>query len=56
MNQTLAGGARPPDTEGAVGHTQFVEVVNQRVVVYIKTGSCKKDGPWRVFRDFRIHL
>jgi hypothetical protein len=33
INQTLAGGARPPDTHGAVGHTQFVEVVNQRVVV-----------------------
>jgi hypothetical protein len=39
VNQTLAGGARPPDTEGAVGHTQFVEVVNQRVVVYNKTGG-----------------
>jgi hypothetical protein len=38
-NQTFAGGARPPDTEGAVGHTQFVEVVNQRVVVYNKTGG-----------------
>jgi hypothetical protein len=39
VNQTSAGGARPPDTEGAVGHTQFVEVVNQRVVVYNKTGN-----------------
>jgi hypothetical protein len=28
------GGCRPPDTEGAVGPTQFVEIVNQRVVVY----------------------
>jgi hypothetical protein len=36
VNQTSAGGARPPDTEGAVGHTQFVEVVNRRVVVYNK--------------------
>jgi hypothetical protein len=42
INQTLAGGARPPDTEGAVGHTQFVEVVNQRVVVYFKNGFLQK--------------
>ena len=39
VTQTLAGGVNPPDTHGAVGHTQFVEVVNQRVVVYNKTGN-----------------
>jgi hypothetical protein len=36
INQTIAGGAFPPDTHGAVGNTQFVEVVNEHVAVYSK--------------------
>jgi hypothetical protein len=36
ISQTAAGGVFPPDTHGAVGATQFVEVVNSRVVVYSK--------------------
>src|SRR4029077_2027459 len=36
INQTTAGGAFPPDTHGAVGNTQFVEVVNEHVAVYSK--------------------
>src|SRR6516225_1152065 len=39
IDQTLAGGVDTPDTHGAVGRTQFVEVVNARVVVYNKTGN-----------------
>jgi hypothetical protein len=36
INQTTAGVRFRPDTHGAVGNTQFVEVVNQHVAVYSK--------------------
>lgn len=37
VNQSSAcGTCRPPDTHGAVGSTQFVEIVNQRVVIFDK--------------------
>ncbi len=37
VNQTAAGGWRPPDTHGAIGATQFVEVTNSHLDVYNKT-------------------
>jgi hypothetical protein len=36
LNQIQSGGSLPPDTHGAVGKTQFVEIVNQRFAVYSK--------------------
>lgn len=38
-NQTAAGGLFPPDTHGAVGLNQFVEVTNSLVTVYNKAGA-----------------
>ena len=38
VNQAGAcGDCLPPDTHGAVGHTQYVQIVNRRVRVYSKT-------------------
>lgn len=37
-NQSAAGGLFPPDTHGAVGLNQFVEVVNTIMNVYTKAG------------------
>ena len=34
LNRTTSGGGLRPDTHGAIGHTQFVEVVDQRVAVF----------------------
>src|SRR6516164_2426690 len=56
VNQTLAGGGRPPDTDGAVGHTQFVEVVNERVVVYNKTGNQLKSTSLGAFFGASEHI
>jgi hypothetical protein len=36
-NQDQSGGARPPDTHGAVGNTEYVEVVNRLIRVYRKS-------------------
>jgi len=36
VNQTVACSCWPPDTHGAVGNTQYVQIVNSRVVVYDK--------------------
>ncbi|HHT9105086.1 MAG TPA: hypothetical protein ACFYD7_04345 [Candidatus Wujingus californicus] len=37
VNQNEAGGAYPPDTHGAVGIDQFVEITNQNVDIYEKS-------------------
>ncbi len=37
VNQTEAGGGFPPDTHGAAGLTQFVEITNSQLDVYLKT-------------------
>ncbi len=37
VNQNEAGGARPPDTHGAVGIDHFVELTNQNVDIYEKS-------------------
>ncbi len=37
MDQQNAGGSYPPDADGAVGTTQYVHIVNQRIVVWGKT-------------------
>jgi len=37
VNQNQSGGWRPPDTHGAVGKTQFVEIVNSQLQVYRKS-------------------
>lgn len=39
VNQTTAGGWRPPDTHGAVGRTHFVEVTNSHIDVYNKSDT-----------------
>lgn len=36
LSRTPAGGAFPPDTHGAVGHTHFVEIVNVRMTAFNK--------------------
>jgi hypothetical protein len=36
VNQTTAGGWNPPDTEGAVGPSHFVEITNSHLDVYLK--------------------
>jgi hypothetical protein len=36
INQTAAGGGYPPDTHGSVGPSNYVQIVNFRVVVYNK--------------------
>jgi hypothetical protein len=43
VNQIQAGGARPPDTHGAVGIDHFVEVTNSHIDIYEKsTGNSVK--------------
>jgi hypothetical protein len=37
-NGTAAGGFRPPDTHGAVGPSNYVQIVNVRYLVYSRTG------------------
>lgn len=37
VNQTTAGGWRPPDTHGAVGRTHFIEVTNSHIDIYNKS-------------------
>lgn len=52
INQTAAadiGPNRAPDTHGAVGPSDFVEVVNSRVVVYDKTGTQRSSRALRAF-------
>jgi hypothetical protein len=36
VNQTVACACIPPDTHGAVGNTQYVQIVNSRIIVYDK--------------------
>jgi hypothetical protein len=36
VNQTTAGGWRPPDSEGAVGASEYVQIVNSYIQVYSK--------------------
>jgi hypothetical protein len=36
VNQSQAGGAYPPDTEGAAGPQHFVEITNAHVDIYLK--------------------
>jgi len=49
INQVAAGGAYPPDTEGAVGLSNYVQIVNCRVVVYDKVGALIKSTPLNAF-------
>lgn len=42
---TACGTCRPPDTHGAVGHTQYVQTVNQRVRVYSKAPQPGTSAP-----------
>lgn len=37
LSQGSSGGFFPPDSHGAVGHTQYVQIVNSRLRVYGKT-------------------
>lgn len=39
VNQTEAGGRRPPDTHGAIGRNHFVEITNQHVDMYLRDGT-----------------
>ena len=48
-NQVAAGGAYPPDTHGAVGLSNYVQIVNCRVVVYDKVGALIKSTPLNAF-------
>jgi len=48
-NQVSGGGAYPPDTHGAAGHTQYVQIVNCRVSVYTKTGTFVKSTALNAF-------
>ena len=46
VNQTAAcGDCLPPDTTGAVGNTQFVQIVNERFLVYSKTPAPGSTDP-----------
>jgi hypothetical protein len=45
MTGSQAGGYYPPDTNGAVGSTQFVEITNVAFSVYDKTSGKKLVGP-----------
>lgn len=45
LGGTLSGGVEPPDTNGSVGSTQFVETVNLSYAVYDKTTGTKTLGP-----------
>ncbi len=41
VNQTTAGGLRPPDVDGAVGNSHIVEVTNSHIDMYTKpTTAC----------------
>lgn len=41
VNQTEAGGGRPPDTHGAVGLNHFVEVTNSHVDIFRKSDGAR---------------
>lgn len=41
VNQTEAGGSRPPDTHGAVGPDHFVEITNSNIDVYKKSDGSR---------------
>jgi hypothetical protein len=45
LGGSQSGGAYPPDTNGAVGSTQFVETVNVSYAVYDKTTGALQLGP-----------
>ncbi|MFN8061025.1 MAG: hypothetical protein U0Q12_17840 [Vicinamibacterales bacterium] len=45
VNGGSAGFVAPPDTNGAVGTTQYVQVVNTAVAVYNKTNGALQAGP-----------
>jgi hypothetical protein len=45
LGGSASGGAVPPDTNGSVGSTQFVETVNLSYAVYDKTTGSKLLGP-----------
>jgi len=45
LSGTLSGGVEPPDTNGSVGSTQFVETVNLSYAVYDKATGTKTLGP-----------
>ena len=38
VNSTTAGGWRPPDAEGVVGDYHYIQTVNNRIVIYNRTG------------------
>jgi hypothetical protein len=46
------GGCRPPDTHGAVGQSQFVEVTNQNINVFSKSGPAFAEQLSVRFADF----
>ncbi len=48
LGGTVSGGVEPPDTNGSVGSTQFVETVNLSYAVYDKTTGTKTLGPIRM--------
>src|SRR3954468_13720805 len=48
-NQGIAGGVIPPDTDGAVGPSHFVELVNGAYRVYDKSGALFQESS---FADF----
>lgn len=41
VNQTEAGGSRPPDTHGAVGLDHFIEITNSNIDVYKKSDGTR---------------
>lgn len=49
VNQTTAGGWRPPDTHGAIGKTHFVEVTNSHIDVYLRDGTLVRSNPLASF-------
>ena len=48
LTKSLSGGLFPPDTDGAVGHTQYAQIVNSRFRVYNKVPI---GGALTVLRD-----
>lgn len=48
LTDSQSGGVAPPDTNGSVGATQFVQTVNTAYAIYDKTTGAKTLGPSQI--------
>ncbi|MSU37219.1 MAG: hypothetical protein EXS36_19420 [Pedosphaera sp.] len=49
VNQTVAGGWFPPDANGTVGHTHFVQCVNNHIDMYLRLAGLVKSVSLNAF-------